>query len=58
MVSVSDLDVFWVEYGKWIDWFKLFLVVKNMLFIGDVLIKWFEDGEMNVFYNCIDCYFD
>lgn len=23
---------------------------------NDVFIKWFEDGELNVSYNCIDCY--
>ena len=40
--------------GKRIDWFKPFTKVKNTTFDGNVSIKWFEDGSLNVSYNCID----
>jgi acetyl-CoA synthetase len=52
--SVDDPDAFWGEHGKRIDWSKPFTRVKNTSFEGDVSIKWFEDGETNVSYNCID----
>lgn len=56
--SVSVPDAFWAEHGKRIDWFKPFSVVKNTSFTGDVSIKWFEDGETNVSYTCIDRHLD
>ncbi|WP_132527770.1 acetate--CoA ligase [Rhizobium sp. BK376] len=52
--SVEDPDKFWGKHGKRIDWFKPYTKVKNTSFVGDVSIKWFEDGETNVSYNCID----
>jgi acetyl-CoA synthetase len=52
--SVDNPDAFWGEHGKRIDWSKPFTKVKNTSFDGDVSIKWFEDGETNVSYNCID----
>ncbi|MGX5843440.1 acetate--CoA ligase [Mesorhizobium sp. ArgA1] len=52
--SMKNPDKFWGKHGKRIDWFKPFTKVKNTSFDGKVLIKWFEDGETNVSYNCID----
>jgi acetyl-CoA synthetase len=52
--SVDNPDAFWAEHGKRIDWSKPFTKVKNTSFDGDVSIKWFEDGETNVAYNCVD----
>ncbi|MDB5551512.1 MAG: acsA [Rhizobium sp.] len=52
--SVENPDAFWAEHGKRIDWSKPFTKVKNTSFEGDVPIRWFEDGETNVSYNCID----
>ncbi len=52
--SVKNPDKFWGKHGKRIDWFKPFSKVKNTSFDGKVSIKWFEDGETNVSYNCID----
>ena len=37
-----------------IDWIKPFTKVKNTSFTGDVSIKWFEDGTLNVGGNCLD----
>lgn len=52
--SVKNPDKFWSKHGKRIDWFKPFSKVKNTSFDGKVSIKWFEDGQTNVSYNCID----
>jgi acetyl-CoA synthetase len=52
--SVENPDAFWAEHGKRIDWSRPFTKVKNTSFEGDVRIRWFEDGETNVSYNCLD----
>jgi len=53
--SVADPDAFWGEHGKRIDWIKPYTKVKNTRFdFGDVDIKWYEDGTLNVAANCID----
>jgi acetyl-CoA synthetase len=52
--SVKNPDKFWGKHGKRIDWFKPYTKVKNTSFDGKVLIKWYEDGQTNVSYNCID----
>ncbi|RWO77944.1 acetate--CoA ligase [Mesorhizobium sp.] len=52
--SVKNPDKFWGKHGKRIDWFKPYSKVKNTSFDGKVSIKWFEDGETNVSWNCID----
>ncbi|MBL8805349.1 MAG: acetate--CoA ligase [Rhodospirillales bacterium] len=52
--SVADPTGFWAEHGKRIDWIKPFTKVKNTAFTGEVPIKWFEDGTLNVSANCLD----
>ena len=53
--SVNDPDTFWGEHAKRIDWIKPFTRVKDTSFgPGDVHVKWFEDGTLNVSANCID----
>ncbi|MBJ3762827.1 acetate--CoA ligase [Maribius pontilimi] len=53
--SIEDPDGFWGEHGKRIDWIKPYTKVKNTDFTyGQVDIKWFEDGTLNVAANCID----
>ena len=53
--SIKDPDGFWGEHGQRIDWFKPFTKVRNASFDSrNVAIKWFEDGETNVAYNCVD----
>ena len=53
--SVSDPARFWGEHGKRVDWIKPYSIVKNTSFApGDVNIKWFENGTLNVAANCID----
>ncbi|CUH37321.1 Acetyl-coenzyme A synthetase [Jannaschia seosinensis] len=53
--SVEDPEAFWREHGERVDWIKPFTQVKNTSFApGNVSIKWFEDGTLNVAANCID----
>ena len=53
--SVKDPEAFWAEHGKRIDWIEPFTKVKDTNFkLGEVSIKWFEDGVLNVSANCID----
>jgi acetyl-CoA synthetase len=53
--SVEDPADFWGEHGKRIDWIKPYTKVKDVSFAKkDVHIKWFEDGVLNVCYNCVD----
>src|SRR5579862_817022 len=52
--SLADPNKFWGQQAKRLDWFKPFTKVKNTSFTGDVSIRWFEDGVLNVSYNCLD----
>ena len=53
--SVKDPDGFWLEQTKTLDWIKSPTKAGNWSFqLGNVSIKWFEDGVLNVAYNCID----
>jgi acetyl-CoA synthetase len=53
--SIEDPDAFWGEKGKILDWMKPYTKVKNSSYApGNVNIKWFEDGQLNVSVNCID----
>ncbi|WP_019955502.1 acetate--CoA ligase [Yoonia vestfoldensis] len=53
--SIRDPESFWAEHGNRIDWIKPFTKVKNASFApGNIDIKWFEDGTLNVSANCID----
>ncbi len=53
--SISDPEGFWRREAQRIDWSKPFTRVKNTSFRkGDVSIRWFEDGELNACYNCVD----
>jgi len=52
--SVEDPDGFWAEMAERITWFKKPTKIKNTSFEGNVSIRWYEDGELNVCYNCID----
>jgi len=53
--SVNDPDTFWAEHGQRLDWIKPFTKVKNTSFTpGNIDIRWFEDGTLNVSANCID----
>ncbi len=53
--SVNSPAAFWGREGQRIDWIRPYTKVKNTNFeFGNVDIKWFEDGTLNVSANCID----
>ena len=53
--SVNNPDAFWAEHGERLDWIKPFTKVKNVSFEpGNIDIKWFEDGTLNIAANCVD----
>jgi acetyl-CoA synthetase len=53
--SIASPAKFWARHAKRLDWFKAPKKIKNTSFAaGNVSIKWFEDGLLNVSVNCID----
>ena len=52
--SLTDPDGYWSEKAKIVDWIKPFTKVKDSSFSGDVQIRWFYDGTLNVAANCLD----
>ncbi len=53
--SIQDNDNFWHKHSSRVDWYKKFTKIKNFKYSkNDVSIKWFEDGKLNVTYNCVD----
>ena len=53
--SVEDPEGFWGEHGRCLDWIEPYTKVKDTNFgPGEVSIKWFEDGVLNVSANCVD----
>ena len=53
--SIESGDEFWNKEGERIDWYKKYTKIKNIKYSNtDVNIKWYEDGLLNVSYNCID----
>ncbi|MGE0055827.1 MAG: acetate--CoA ligase [Hyphomicrobium sp.] len=53
--SVKDPEKFWTEAAQSLDWTKPFTRAKNTSYApGNVSIRWFDDGELNVSANCID----
>ena len=57
--SVNDNEAFWADQAKRIDWIKPFSKVKDVSFAkNDLHIRWYEDGTLNVCYNCVDRHLD
>ncbi len=58
--SVDDPEGFWSEQAeKYLSWFKPWNSVLDWSFDADDLhIKWFDGGELNVSYNCLDRHLD
>jgi len=53
--SIKDPDGFWGDEGKRIDWFKPYTKVRDISWDSHhVAINWYEDGETNAAYNCVD----
>ena len=54
--SIKDPAKFWGEHGKRVDWIKPYSAgaVRDVDYTGDVRIRWFDDGVLNVSANCVD----
>jgi acetyl-CoA synthetase len=55
--SIHDGDKFWLEQASTLDWFKDPTITANYIWDTKSQIishTWFEDGEINVSYNCLD----
>ena len=53
--ALSDPDGYWRKEARRLDWMTPFTVTGNWSFDpGDLHIRWFEDGTLNVAANCID----
>ena len=52
--AARDPDGFWAEEARHVPWIKLPTKIKNTSFVGDVSIKWFEDGTLNASACCLD----
>ncbi len=53
--SLQNNDKFWADQAQRVDWIKKFTKIKDIKYSkDDVSINWFEDGNLNVSYNCID----
>ena len=57
--SVRDPAKFWDEHGNRIDWIKPYspAAVRDVDYTGNVRIRWFHDGVLNVSANCVDRHF-
>ena len=51
--SIEDPDSFWSDIAKRITWYKPWEKVRDFNFQNGE-IKWFENGKLNVSYNCLD----
>ena len=58
--SVESPEDFWAQQAtERLHWFKPFDRVKNVSYASDnVSIRWFEDGQINASYNCLDRHLD
>ena len=55
--SINDPDGFWLEMAEKIDWFKKPTKARVHTWdtqAGVIKHSWFEDGVLNVTYNCLD----
>ena len=49
--SLQDPEAFWAEVARELHWFKPFTKVLDW---KPPFARWFEDGQLNVSYNCLD----
>jgi acetyl-CoA synthetase len=53
--SITDSEAFWRKQAGMVDWIKEPTAIKQTSFApGNVDIKWYADGELNVAANCLD----
>jgi acetyl-CoA synthetase len=58
--SIADPNAFWRKHAlERLTWSKPFTTVKDTSFdAGDLHVRWFADGELNVAENCLDRHLD
>ena len=53
--SIEDNEAYWAKQAERIDWLRAPTQIKDVNFgPGDVHIRWYEDGQLNVCANCVD----
>ena len=52
--AARDPEGFWAEQANRLDWMRRPTQIKNTKFTGDLSIRWYADGTLNVSANCID----
>ncbi|MFI8633699.1 acetate--CoA ligase [Microbacterium sp. NPDC077663] len=50
--AAADREAFWAEQARALHWHTPF--TKNLDWSNPPFATWFEDGELNVAYNCLD----
>ncbi len=50
----QDSEKFWAEQAERISWYKPWHTTKQVSFESPVNIRWFDGGELNACYNCVD----
>ena len=51
--SIENPDEFWASIAERVTWYKPWDKVRNFNF-KEGKIKWYENGKLNVSYNCLD----
>ncbi|MEE3022446.1 MAG: acetyl-coenzyme A synthetase N-terminal domain-containing protein, partial [SAR324 cluster bacterium] len=51
--SLENPEAFWAEQAERVDWFKKWDKVLDWNY-HEANIRWFEGGQLNVSYNCLD----
>ncbi len=53
--SIENPEAFWERQGRRLDWITPYRKIKDVSYQpGDVHIRWYEDGQLNVAANCLD----
>ncbi len=52
--SIDDPEGFWSTQAKRLDWVTFPTRIKDVDYADNARIRWYEDGVLNVAYNCID----
>ena len=55
--SIENPDEFWASISERVTWYKPWDKVRNFNF-KEGKIKWYENGKLNVSYNCLDRHVD
>ncbi len=53
--SLEDNDGFWAQQAQRLDWVRFPQKISDVSWkLDDLHIRWFEDGQLNACYNCLD----